>query len=330
MLYRVGQDGQVVFYNPSGELLSRVIPELPAGVTVVSARPSVANEQSFALGLSNGELALYRIEFGVTYPQNVRTITPRVRNLSADAPLVVNEAGKAIEAFAFGRNDSQLTVAFKDTDGIWQLVRLEGAENLLTEEIEWHRTASRLPDAPGKVEQQLMTPDQRQLMLRSGNKIYVYDIQNADDPSLLQVIDGGRAKQQLSSVSLLSGASSLLLSYRDGELAQYFRVNGPKGRLYQEIREFKSHGTVTILAPEFYRKSFATVTEDGRLSLLYTTSERELLSEKFDIAAPQAMGFNPRANGLVVDAGNKLHLFAVENDHPEMSWSALWHKVWYE
>ncbi|WP_338592769.1 ABC transporter permease subunit [Shewanella khirikhana] len=329
LLFRVGTDGQVQFYRASGELAETVQPELPAGVTVVSSAASVPHEQSFALGLSNGELQLYRVEFGVTYPDNRRMITPRLRRLSQDGELVISQSGAPISQFAFGRTNEQLTVAFNG-EGEWQLTRLEGEENLLTEEIEWTNSSASLPDAPSQVEQQLMTPDQRQLMLRSGNKIFVYDIRDAEEPSLMQVIDAGRAKSRLTGVSLLSGASSLLLAYDNGEMVQYFQVSSDKGRLYREIRDFKGLGHIESVGTEFYRKSFATVTDDGRLTLLYTTSQRELLSEKFDIAKPQALGFSPRSNALVVDAGNKLHLFAVDNAHPEVSWSALWNKVWYE
>ncbi|MBT1445001.1 ABC transporter permease subunit [Shewanella sp. JM162201] len=330
LMFRVGSDGKVQFFRPNGELADEFVPALPAGVTVVSASASVPHEQTYALGLSNGELELYRVEFGVTYPGNVRTITPKVRNLNGDSRLLVNESGEPINAFTFGRSNNELSVAFKGADGKWQLTKLEGVENLLTEEIEWSRSGALLPDAPSNVQEQLMTPDQRQLMLRSGNKIFVYNIRNAEEPSLLQVIDAGRAKRQLNDFSLLAGASSLLLSYDNGDVVQYFQVNGDKGRLYREIRDFKGLGHIEAIGTEFYRKSFATVTDDGRLTLLYTTSERELLSEQFDIAKPQALGFSPRSNALVVDAGHKLHLFAVENDHPEVSWSALWHKVWYE
>ncbi|ABL99615.1 ABC transporter permease subunit [Shewanella amazonensis] len=330
ILYRVATDGSVAFYRVSGELADTFVPTFPDGVSVSGAYAGMPYEQSYALGLSNGELRLYRVEFGVTYPDNRRLITPKLRQLSQDGEILVSESGDAIAQFAYARSSEQVSVAYKDAEGRWQLTRLEGEVNMMTEEVEWSRVSAPLVDAPSRVDQQLMTPDQRQLMLRGGNKIFVYDIRDAESPSLLQVIDAGRAKQQLTSVSLLAGASSLLLSYDSGDVVQYFQVSSDKGRLYREIRDFNGLGNIQAIGSEFYRKSFATITADGRLALLYTTSERELLSETFDIAKPQALGFSPRANGLVVDAGNKLHLFDVSNSHPEVSWSALWNKVWYE
>ena len=103
-----------------------------------------------------------------------------------------------------------------------------------------------------------------------------------------------------------------------------------KGRQYQEIRSFEVEGDIASVASEFYRKSFVTITETGKLSLLYTTSERELFSENFQLNNPGTLGFSPRSNALVVEADGKLNLFSVSNTHPEVSWSAMWEKVWYE
>ncbi|QSX31163.1 ABC transporter permease subunit [Shewanella cyperi] len=330
--YRVSIAGEVDFLRVAdGSLIESHVPDLPEGVTVVSSAVATAAEQKFALGLSNGQALLYRVEFGVTYPaEGKRLITPKLRALNADGAIVVDEAGGSLDQLAFGLANNQMTFAYRSGAGKWRLTHLEGEENLLTEEVEWSASNAVLDDAPAKVNSALMTPDQRQLMLQAGSKVYVYDIRDADSPSLLQVIDAERGKLALTRMRLLAGASSILLGYDNGDVAQYFQVNGEKGRLYREIREFKGLGKVDTLASEFYRKSFATVSDSGKLTLLYTTSERELLSETFDIAQPKAMGFSPRSNALVVDAGNKLHLFAVSNAHPEVSWSALWTKVWYE
>ena len=160
--------------------------------------------------------------------------------------------------------------------------------------------------------------------------MFIYNIRDADDVDLIQVIDAEKDKSKVNNIALLAGASSILVSYDSGVVTQYFQVNGPKGRLYKEIREFSGLPPVASMASEFYRKSFAVVSPEGELSLLYTTSERELFDKTFDLKNPGAMGFSPRSNGLVVEANNQLNIFHVENAHPEVSWSALWNKVWYE
>ncbi|MEI8600297.1 ABC transporter permease subunit [Shewanella sp. PP-Sp27a-2] len=331
VMYRVAVDGQVDFYTVAdGSLLSSFTPPLPAGVTVTSAAVAVPSEQRFALGLSNGQVLVAGLEFGLSYPNNKRLITPKLRYPAGETPITVDETGSAIHKLTFTYSSDKMSFAYQDESGVWRLTRLEGQENMMTEEVEWVSTTSQIQDAPKKVSHELMTPDQRQLMLQTGNKIFVYDIRDTDSLDLLQVIDVERAKAQVNNVALLAGASSLLVSYDTGIVAQYFQVSGPKGRLYQEIRQFDDLPPIESITSEFYRKSFATVSPEGELTLLYTTSHRELFDEKFDLKNLGKMGFTPRSNGIVVEADKKLHIFSVENSHPEVSWSAMWDKVWYE
>ncbi|MGH1382744.1 MAG: ABC transporter permease subunit, partial [Shewanella xiamenensis] len=331
VMYRVAADGQVDFYTVAdGSLLSSFTPPLPAGVSVTSAAIAAPSEQRFALGLSNGQALIVGIEFGLSYPNNKRLITPKLRYSAGETPITIDESGSAINHLAFSFSSDKITFAYQDNNGIWRLSRLEGQENMMTEEIEWTTTSALLPDAPKKAAHQLMTPDQRQLMLQMGNKVFVYNIRDIENIDLIQVIDAEKDKSKVNNIALLAGASSILVSYDSGVVTQYFQVNGPKGRLYKEIREFSGLPPVASMASEFYRKSFAVVSPEGELSLLYTTSERELFDKTFDLKNPGAMGFSPRSNGLVVEANNQLNIFHVENAHPEVSWSALWNKVWYE
>ncbi|MGL5048365.1 MAG: ABC transporter permease subunit [Shewanella sp.] len=331
VMYRVAVDGQVDFYTVAdGSLLSSFTPPLPAGVTVTSAAVAMPSEQRFALGLSNGQVLVVGLEFGLSYPNNKRLITPKLRYPAGETPITVDEAGSAIHKLTFTYSSDKISFAYQDESGVWRLTRLEGQENIMTEEVEWVSTTAQIQDAPKKVSHELMTPDQRQLMLQAGNKVFVYDIRNPSNLNLLQVIDVARANAQVNNVALLAGASSLLVSYDTGIVAQYFQVSGPKGRLYQEIRQFDDLAPISAISSEFYRKSFATVSPEGELTLLYTTSHRELFDGQFDLKNPGKMGFTPRSNGIVVEADKKLHIFNVENSHPEVSWSAMWEKVWYE
>lgn len=331
VMYRVSQLGKVDFFDTqTSQLLRTEQINTPAGSHVVSSSAAMPSEQRFALGLSNGQVIVAGVEFGVTYPDNKRLITPKLRFPNGNVPLTVDADGHALNHLAFDYSSDKMSFVYQDENKVWRISRQEGEENMMTEEVEWVSYTGTIPDAPVNVQQQLMTPDQRQLILSSGDKLFVYDIRDAEAVSLRQVLELGRAKAKVTNVSLLAGASSLLVSYDSGLVQQYFQVNGEQGRQYQEIRDFDNHAGIKSVASEFYRKSFVTITNDGNLSLLYTTSQRELFSEKFDLKDPGTIGFSPRSNALVVEADGKLNLFSVSNTHPEVSWSAMWSKVWYE
>ncbi|GGP70022.1 ABC transporter permease subunit [Shewanella saliphila] len=330
ILYRVTALGTVDFYSSvTGQLISSFTPTLPEGTTVTSSAKSSPSEQRFALGLSNGQVIVVGVDFAVSYPDNQRLITPKLTYPIGDEPLTINQDG-AVYNMVFDYSDSRMSFAYQDANGAWKLNRQEGEENMMTEEVEWTVSEVFIEEAPKEVVSVLMTPDHRQLILSTAHRLFVYNTRDADAVELLQVLDVKKGNAKIKQVDLLAGASSIMISYDSGVISQYFQVNGENGRLYQQIREFDDVAPVSSMATEFYRKSFAVLSSEGELTLLYTTSQRNLFDEKFDLKNPGLMAFSPRSNALVIEADNKLNLLSVQNDHPEVSWSALWQKVWYE
>ncbi|MEE4460975.1 ABC transporter permease subunit, partial [Azotobacter chroococcum] len=77
------------------------------------------------------------------------------------------------------------------------------------------------------------------------------------------------------------------------------------------------------------RKGFLALDAAGNLGVFHSTAHRTLLVESVAGAAAQA-ALSPRADRLLVESAGRLQGFELDNPHPEISWSALWGKVWYE
>jgi phosphate transport system permease protein len=76
-------------------------------------------------------------------------------------------------------------------------------------------------------------------------------------------------------------------------------------------------------------RSFVSVGEDGSVVLLHPTSERTLAH--FTVGKnPVAVLITPKADGIVALANGKVQRFDLANPHPEVSWKALFGKIWYE
>jgi phosphate transport system permease protein len=80
------------------------------------------------------------------------------------------------------------------------------------------------------------------------------------------------------------------------------------------------------------------MTANGDVNVFYTTSSAHLWQGKLTAVEPSAFAIAPRANGLVAINSTKneqgttqtLQIFNVHNEHPEVTWKALWQEVWYE
>ncbi|HEX7036963.1 MAG TPA: ABC transporter permease subunit [Pseudomonadales bacterium] len=132
-------------------------------------------------------------------------------------------------------------------------------------------------------------------------------------------------------VAPLLGRHSLLVADAAGGITQWFMVRSAFGERLEPVRRFETDAPVTRLIPEQRRKGFAAIDDGGRLHLFYSTSERHLATHRMTGTAVDAVSISPRADLLLTaSADGHVQSYRLRNDHPEISWSTLWSKVWYE
>jgi phosphate transport system permease protein len=63
----------------------------------------------------------------------------------------------------------------------------------------------------------------------------------------------------------------------------------------------------------------------------HTTAERTVLMLQPQNAPINRIAVSPRANAFIAeDSNGEMHFWHLHNEHPDVSWKALWGKVWYE
>jgi phosphate transport system permease protein len=129
----------------------------------------------------------------------------------------------------------------------------------------------------------------------------------------------------------LLGGISLLVGDAKGGISQWFMARGNDGEpQLQLIRHFQLDGApITQIVAEQRRKGFIALDENGHLGVFHSTAGRTLLVEPI-AEGPGRLALSPRANHVLLERDHQLLNFTLDNPHPEISWSALWGKVWYE
>ncbi len=124
---------------------------------------------------------------------------------------------------------------------------------------------------------------------------------------------------------------SLLVGTAKGGIGQWFMVRGQDGEpVLRPIRSFQlGSAPIVQLVPEQRRKGFVALDATGELGVFHSTAGRTLLREQIAPAAG-VLALSPRADRLLLEENGRLLGFRLDNPHPEVSWSALWGKVWYE
>ncbi|GLS82947.1 ABC transporter permease subunit [Paraferrimonas haliotis] len=332
LIYRVTDSGRVEYFDSSTNNRGMVRRfELPQGEGELVSYTSTthAQQQLQVFGNDRGQVLVVQPSFRITYPNDVRQISPLLRYPLKRQWFQVDEQHRSLELLASAISDDTLSFAYL-ADHQLQLRRKLGQRNVITGEAQWQQQSATIAQLPMKPERLLITPDQRQLLLQNQDSVYVYDISQLSKVSLQQVIDLSETKARVTDIKLLAGASSILIAREDGSITQWFEVNQPFGRGYQNVRSFDAGFAVQTLVTEHYRKGFAAYSAAGEMTLFYSTSERELVNLTAAQAFTKVAAFNPRANRLLIDLDGVIQVFSIVNEHPEISWSALWQKVWYE
>ena len=328
---RLDRAGQVVFFQThDGAVDKRVALPVPADAGISSFAIDSEQNQLLALGLSDGGVLLVRHDYSASYgAAGKRRITPEISFPYGDKPLVL-QAGAPIQAVAARDSDSGLVIVAQ-SEGRLLARKWEKREDFLSGEKVVEEVPLTVPAVDITPARLLIGPDQRWLYVLAADGNY-----RVIDLTAGSVVDGGRLfnSGELGSARFLLGGISLLVSNSHGEIAQWFMVRKP-GAAPQltRIRAFTEGdgAAVTELVPEHRRKGFAVVDAKQNLDIFYSTSERRVLHKHLGDAPVRALALSPRANALLFeDDKGELHFWTVSNHHPEVSWSALWDKVWYE
>lgn len=327
---RFADDGHVIFFNTdSGEIVQDQDLDLPAGISSVSSYLDLV-----VLGLENGSAFAVQYKFDLSYPDDVRTLTPRLEFPLGEELLVLDESGQALTQIVIQLNEEGAGLAATTADNRLVSVRYLREESFISEEISTElESRSELP-FENTISSIMLTPTLEHLYAATtGGTLTDYSL---DEDGF----DGDKSeykfKNEITCLQLLLGGSSLMVGLDNGEVQQWMSVRKDGGRELTFIRAFHENGhnnaqSVSYIATEQQRKGFAVADTQGDITLYYSTSQRTLADINTADTVIENMTWSARAQHLLVaDDKNQLHIYRVHNEYPEISWDVLWGKIWYE
>jgi len=331
---RFTDSGQVVFFQAAtGKVVLNQRVAIPEGAQITSfAIGNPTHKNAVIYGFSNGKAVITQPDYKVTYPNNVRVISPSLEYPSGEEALIIDDAGAPIEKIAFAMDDNATTIVAKAADKL-HLIGFAKEESLFSEEASLERTESLINVPAEGIDFLLLDKEGRNLYLASTKgRLAFYDISDKSSPSLKQaqqiVADG----QTITSMAFLNGDLSVMVGDSSGAVAQGTLVRDTNNRPgLQKIRSFNvSDQAIMDIKSEQRRKGFLTVDKAGEIGIFHSTAEKTLIKKTID-GGISAVALAPRANAVLLQANDgNIHFWTIDNEHPEVSFKALWQKVWYE
>jgi phosphate transport system permease protein len=293
----------------------------------------VANDQGdsglVAVAFESGQVKLlqhhYKTDFSAGIEQ--RTIKPSLDfPYGKDTRELMPDGG--ISGLALSDSESELVLAAAGTGGRVRVEWSEKQENFLSGEITLETSVKSL-NVDFEITAISISDDHRWLYLGDGDgRVHFIKTAGMQEIQVLQVSNAG-----ISSMNMLLGGISLLAGDANGRITQLFPVRGEDNEYSLEIiRRFEGkQGPIERIIPEQRRKGFISVDTSGKLVIYHSTAARLVLQHQLAGGLPSALALAPRASGLLaINRDGSADFMVIDNEHPEVSFSSLWSKVWYE
>jgi phosphate transport system permease protein len=355
---RLMPNGQIQYFNvQSGQPTGGVSLTLPEGATVVRVQRGPILDGLVGVGLSNGQLIVFKPVFSAQGVGKARTVEASIEFPFGQAPLVVSDFSQPLMQFSVRADDGALQVlAVTDGQLKWQrfsktvseadgLMGLDSPAGGLSLDAALGESTSDATDIYSRQAVQVLSADARGITAlhvgQGGSWLYaitregMVQVFHRDDQGV-RLYDQQRVDQHgsITASAMLQGDISLLLGDAAGQVSQWFLVRDktPEQRMIlTKIRSFDvGTAPITVIQAEARRKGFMAGDQDGNVGYFYTTSNRVVNVAKMADAPITALTMSNHSEGMLVDSTKGSSFWAVDAHHPEVSMSSLWGKVWYE
>ncbi|OQW94307.1 MAG: phosphate ABC transporter permease [Beggiatoa sp. IS2] len=332
---RLTDKGHAIFFQlkDGTVLVDKTLP-IPAGATISSFAIADPVTRVIALGLSNGQAIIIKHAYTISYPNDIPVIKPDIEYPLGEAPIIVDHDGQPLTRLGvqLGEEDNLLIAVTADHRLV--SVGITRQQSLLNTESTLEYQQGVLPLESVEITHLLSDKEQKTVYLASRDgQIWRIDVKDKTHPQVLQRVRVVEPTHQITALRFLTGDISLLIGDSSGRIAQWFVVRDENNNsLLTKIREFHDQqAAITHIMPEEHRKGFLAVDNTGQLGIYHATAHRTVLVKSVSNAPIAHFAISPRADVLLLEKDkNTLQTFKISNKHPEISWSALWGKVWYE
>lgn len=327
----LAEDASLLYFEVgSGDIRQTVA--LPAAGRRVADVATRAGSQRALVGFDDGNALPVTLAFDVRFDDAQKVVVPRTEYPAGETPLALVPAGRSLREVAFASDDEGGTLAGIDGEGSIHLTRYRSRQNFLTGETETDVERGGVTGLNVDPTDLVIDANQRWLFVAAADgTLSLVDIRRLDN---VNVVDRAPiSTSPITALETLLGGISVLAGSEDGTVAQVFAVRDEQNRYsLQKVRSFDVlDGAIAHLISEHRRKGFVAIDADGDAAIFHSTAARTVLAQKLSRLPIDAAAIGPRSDRLLVrSAGGDFQAWALDNEHPEISWRALWGSVWYE
>ncbi len=327
---RVSSKGEAVFFSVSdgSSLQAHKLP-LDANSRLTASSEALEFNGLVAVSSDSGRVLVFKHSYQTRFDGGVdtRQVIPELSFPYGEQALL-NFPEADISSIALSDSDSDLVLAVTGTDGQVRVEIMSKTENFLSGEITLDKKSVET-SMDFNTTAAAISGNHRWLYL-GDDRGNIHRLQ-LDTLELIQSIPLG--KSAITSMSMLLGGISVLAGDAGGSISQLFPVRDPDNEYHLKlIRRFdRQTAPIVRILPEQRRKGFLALDAQNGLGIYHSTAKRLVHFQSLEQLQPHKLALSPRANGLLIEGKKgRLSMLEIKNKHPEISFSSLWQKTWYE
>ncbi len=330
--FALNQAGAFVFIDITRDGgITTLSPDLPGDVDVTAMhyRPKGAHA---TLGTSSGTFAFVEVAYHPTYEGESRIIKPR---LKTDKFHPVGRPGYPILKITHAvAENNRMVAALQDVDGRREIhvADMSQRRSLMGgAQLRYGKNRDLTPLFQGEPTDLLVNTRCDSIMVITGQREVHYLFLEKDEFIARQTWVPFE-NERIVSADFLFGDDSLVLTSESGLNYVYslYIDHATQKRLFGRIKNFPPlPGPATTFATSLRNKAFL-VAGDQYASLRYSTTESIRWEDTIPVSARLSVLSGKFDRMLLLDDESRLHIYALNDPHPEASMKAFFSKLWYE
>ncbi len=292
--------------------------------------------QEIILGTEDGNFTVVQINYATKFEGGKRFVG---QDLKASPFVQIGQPGFPIRNIAYGDSGTDKLVAtVQDINGqteVYATTLTQERSLMGSGEIVQGQTVNLSHHFRSKPETIAVNQQANAVVVSTDNGDMYYFDRSGDEIPLRQTFQAfsDQKEKTVSSMDFLFGGASLILTNPGGVNRTFtlYEKTGEEGRLFHQTKEFPAlEGGGSFYANSVRNKAFL-IGSGSEASLRYGTTGDVRWQEKLPFEVTSGV-IGGKYNSLIFldNKNHKLHIYELEDPHPESSLKALFGKVWYE
>ncbi len=180
------------------------------------------------------------------------------------------------------------------------------------------------------IDQVFLNTQLTMLTVRSSQRMLIYHIKTAGLSLLYDIDLSAFLPSKVITVTPLADGNMILVASADGVVSLWSSVALSTRHSFTPIRQWDTQLNVSLLTGSLDGRHFVVADQQGNTQGYYSTNNQLQWQFNSKLATIHGLSLSSSGQQLVLFNDNQIEQTVIDNPHPDVSFNALFNKLWYQ